>query len=164
MQGKQKKRMIQKLWGWICMAINCFVVSLYLTDQHAEALGGGIFLAILTICYGVIKTHLDKLKGDTSLVSVTIEYICVYIITFLVGFKVASYIPSVSVLISLVIATIVEILIFFLITYQGNIRRFFLQCKHKKQKNEYVYHNSRSEINMSSCNGNCASCRRLIVL
>ena len=134
MQSKQKKRMIQKLWGWICLAINCLVMSLHLTGQHGELLGGGILLAILTICYGVIKTQLDKLKGDISVASVAIEYICIYLITFLAGAKVASYILSVSVLISLVIATIVEILIFIFITYQGNIRRFFLQSKHKTQK------------------------------
>lgn len=133
MQSKQKKRMIQKLWGWICLAINCLVISLHLTGQHGELLGG-ILLAILTICYGVIKTRLDKLKGDISVASVAIEYICIYIITFLAGAKVASYILSVSVLISLVIATIGEILIFIFITYQGNIRHFFLQSKHKTQK------------------------------
>lgn len=130
----KKKRIIQKLWGWISLAINCLVLSVHLTDQYAELLGGCILLTILTIGYGVIKTQMDKLKGDISVASIAIEYICIYIITFLAGFKVTSYIPSVSVLIALVIATIVEILIFFFITYQGNIRRLLLQSKHKKQK------------------------------
>ena len=126
MQNKQKKRLIQKLWGWICLSINCLVVSLHLIGENAELLTGGVLLSVLTIGYGVIKTQTDKLKGDISFAS---EYICIYIITFLGGYKVAAYIPSVSVLIALVIATIVEILILFLITYLGKIRRFFTKQK-----------------------------------
>lgn len=130
MQNKQKKRLLQKLWGWICLSINCLVVSLHLIGQNAELLTCGILLSILTVCYGVIKTQTDKLKGDISVASVVIEYICIYIITFLGGYKVAAYIPSVSVLIALVIATVVEILILFFIANLGKIQRFF--CKTKK--------------------------------
>lgn len=102
---------------------------MHLIGQNAELLTGGILLSVLTIGYGVIKTQMDKLKGDISVASVAIEYICIYIITFLGGYKVAAYIPSVSVLIALVIATIVEILILFFITYLGKIRRFFTKQK-----------------------------------
>lgn len=132
MHNQQKKRMIQKLWGWVCLSINCLVASLHLTGQRPELLGGGILLSVLTICYGAIKTQMDKLKGDTSVVTVVIEYICVYIITFLAGFKMASYLSDVSVLIALVIASLVEMLIFLFITYWNAIRRIF--CKRKSKK------------------------------
>ena len=116
MQKQQKKRIIQKIWGWICLSINCLVMSLHLTGQYAEFLKYGILLSILTISYGVIKTHMDKLKGDMSVASIVIEYVCVYIITFLAGFKLANYLPSVSVLISLIITSLVEMLLFLFFT------------------------------------------------
>lgn len=132
MQNQQKKRIIQKLWGWICLSVNCFVMSFHLTGQHAEFLKGGILLSLLTICYGAIKTQMDKLKGDTSVASIVIEYVCVYIITFLIGFKLATYLPSVSVLISLIIASLAEMFLFLLFTYWRAICRFFFQRKQKK--------------------------------
>ena len=127
MQTQQKKRMLQKLWGWICLSINCLVVALHLTGQRAELLSSGIFFSVMPICYGVIKTQMDKRKGDTSVISVAIEYVCVYIITFLLGFKMVSYLSSVSVMIALLIASVAEMLVFLLITYWHTIRRFFLQ-------------------------------------
>ncbi len=119
MQKQQKKRIIQKIWGWICLSINCLVMSLHLTGQYAEFLKYGILLSILTISYGVIKTHMDKLKGDMSVASIVIEYVCVYIITFLAGFKLANYLPSVSVLTSLIITSLVEMLLFLFFTYRA---------------------------------------------
>ena len=129
MQREQKKRMIQKLWGWICVAINSLVMSLHLAGQHAELLNGGIVLSVLTILYGVIKTQADKRKGDLSVASIVIEYVCVYIITFLAGLKVMTHISSVSVLISLTIASIAEMLFFLLLTDWRAICRFFCQSK-----------------------------------
>lgn len=134
MHNQQKKRIIQKLWGWVCLSINCLVVTLYLSGQRAELLNGGILLSVLTICYGAIKTQMDKLKGDTSVATVAIEYICVYIITFLLGFKMASYLSSVSVLITLVVVSLAEMLIFLFITYWYAIRRFFFKSKQKNEK------------------------------
>ena len=131
MQKQQKKRIIQKLWGWICLSVNCFVMTLHLAGQHTEFLYGGILLFVLTIFYGVIKTQMDKLKGDTSIASIVIEYVCVYVITFLVGLKMADHLSSVSVLISLTIASITEILIFLLLTYWRAICHFFCQSKQK---------------------------------
>lgn len=127
MQNQQKKRVIQKLWGWLCLSANCIVMTLHLAEQHAEFLKGGVILSILTICYGAIKTQMDKLKGDTSVASVVIEYVCVYIITFLIGFKMATYLSTVSVLISLIIASLVEMILFLFLTYWRAICRFFLQ-------------------------------------
>lgn len=134
MHNQQKKRIIQKLWGWVCLSINCLVVSLYLSGQHAELLNSGILLSVLIICYGAIKTQMDKLKGDTSIATVAIEYVCVYIITVLLGFKMASYLSSVSVLIALVVVSLAEMLIFLFITYWHAIRRFFFQSKQKNEK------------------------------
>ena len=128
----QKRRIIQKLWGWICLSINCLVMSLYLAGQHTQLLSGGILLSVLTICYGALKTQMDKLKGDTSVITVVIAYVCVYIITFLAGFKVASYLSDASVLNALVIASLAEMLIFLFITYWNAIRRIF--CKRKSKK------------------------------
>lgn len=134
MQNQQKKRIIQKLWGWICLSVNCLVVSLHLTEQYAEFLKGGILLSLLTICYGVIKSQMDKLKGDTSVASIVIEYVCVYILTFLMGFKLATNLSSVSVLISLIIASLAEISLFLIFTYWGAICSFFCQGKQKKRR------------------------------
>ena len=118
MQKQQKKRIIQKIWGWICLSINCLVMSLHLTGQYTEFLKYGILLSILTIFYGTIKTQMDKLKGDTSVTSIVIEYVCVYIITFLAGFKLTNYLPSASVLISLIIASLAEMLLFLFFSYK----------------------------------------------
>lgn len=125
MQYQQRKRIVQKLWGWICLSANCLVASLYLVGQHPELLGGGVLLSVLTVCYGAIKTHMDRLKGDASIASIVMEYVCVYVITFLLGVKVVSYRSSISVLVALVFASIAEMLVFLLITYWHTIRRFF---------------------------------------
>ena len=132
MHNQQKKRIIQKLWGWVCLSINCLVVSLYLSGQHAELLNSGILLSVLIICYGAIKTQMDKLKGDTSIATVAIEYVCVYIITVLLGFKIAFYLSSDSVLITLVVVSLAEMVMFLFITYWHAIRRFFSQNKQKR--------------------------------
>ena len=126
MKNKQRKQTIQKLWGWICLSVNCLVVALHLSGQF---LVGGILLSVLTACYGVIKTHLDKVKGDISVAAIAIEYVCVYIITFLLGLKVASSLASVSVLIVLAIVSLAEMLIFIFITYWRAICRFFCHIK-----------------------------------
>ena len=75
---------------------------------------------------GALKTQIDKVKGDMSVVTVVIEYICVYIITFVLGFKIASDLASISVLITLVIVAFVEILILLIIT-SWNFLRVFLK-------------------------------------
>ena len=134
MYNLQKKRNMQKLWGWICLSINFLIVSLHLTNQDKKLLYGGILLSVLTICYGTIKTQMDKLKGDTAYVTIVIEYVCVYIITFLLGIKIASYILSVSVLIALVIASLTEILILVLIIYWQTIRHKFPLLRQNAQK------------------------------
>ena len=134
MKSQQKKRIFQKLWGWICLSINCLVVSLHLTRQYTELRNVSIFLSVSPICYGAIKTQLDKLKGDTSVVTIAIEYICVYIVTFLLGFKIASYLSSVSVLIALVIVFFAEMSVFFTVTYWHVIHRFFSKTKRKSEK------------------------------
>ncbi len=122
MMNQQKKRNLQKLWGWICLSINCLAVSFHLTGQYEELRKVAILLSLSPVCYGVFKTQMDKVKGDMSVV---IEYICVYIITFVLGFKMASDLSSVSVLITLVIVSFVEILIFLIITYWNFLRVFF---------------------------------------
>ena len=132
MQNQQKKRTIQKLWGWICLSVNCLVMSIHLTGQYAEFLKVGILLSLLIISYGAIKTQMDKQKGDTSVTSIVIEYVCVYIITFLMGIKLATNLPSVSVMISLIIATLAEMLLFLFFTYWRTICRFLCQGKQKK--------------------------------
>ena len=134
MQNQQKKRTTQKLWGWICLSINCIVVSMHLAGQHAEFLNRGILFSVLIICYGAMKTQLDKIKDDTAVVSIAIEYVCVYILTFLSGFKIADYLSSFSVLIALVITSLAELLIFLFITYRYAVRRFFSQSRQNSDK------------------------------
>ena len=131
MQHQKRKRIIQKLWGWICLAINCVIMTVYLAEQRAELLGGGILFAVLIICYGAVKTQMDKTKEDMSITSVVIEYGCVYMITFLAGFKVAYDLPSVSVLVALVIASAAELLVLFCINYWNAIHRFIRKKKNR---------------------------------
>lgn len=76
---------------------------------------------------------MNKLKDDTSIASVAIEYVSLYIITFLLGFKTASYLSSVSVLIALVIVSLAEMLIFLFITYWLAIRRFLRGAKDRRR-------------------------------
>ena len=124
MQHQKRKRIIQKLWGWICLAINCVILTVYLAEQRAELLGGGILSAVLIVCYGAMKTQMDKTKGDMSITSVVIEYGCVYIITFLAGLKVGYDLPSVSVLVALAIASVAELLVLLSVNYWDAIHRF----------------------------------------
>lgn len=131
MRNQQKKRVILKLWGWICLALNCLVGFLHLAEHRAEFLNLGIFLAMLTICYGVIKTNLDRLKGDTSITSIVIEYVCVYLLTYVMAFKLAEYLTSALVLISLTISSLVEMLVFMLIAYWRSIYHFFVKANKK---------------------------------
>lgn len=132
MRIQQKKRIIIKLWGWGCLSINCLVVSLYLAGQHSELLNGGILFAILTVGYGVLKTQLDKIKGDTSVATIIIQYICVYIITFVLGFKASSYLSSDHVLFALVVTSLAEMLVLLCITYWYTIYRLIFKGKPKK--------------------------------
>ena len=125
MMMNQKKRILQKLWGWTCLSINCLAVSFHLTGQYEELRKVAILLSLSPVCYGVFKTQMDKVKGDMSVVTVVIEYVCVYIITFVLGFKMASDLSSVSVLITLVIVSFLEILIFLIVNYWNYLRVFF---------------------------------------
>ena len=125
MMNQKRKRIIQKLWGWFCLSINYLIMSLHLIRQNTALFYGGILVSVSTICYGALKTQADKLKGDTSVASIVIEYVCVYIITFLSGFEIASYFGAGSVLIVLAIASLVELLVFLIITNLLAIRHFF---------------------------------------
>ena len=134
MKNQRKKQTSQKLWGWGCLSINCIVISIYLSDSHPELLKGSVLLSVLVFCYGVIKTQMDKLKGDTSIATIAMEYICVFILTFVLGFKTAFHLSSVSVLIALLVVSFVEMLIFLLITYWHAIRRFLRETCQKYRK------------------------------
>ena len=131
MQYQQKKRIILKLWGWICLAANCLIMALHLAEQRAEFLIPGIFLAISAVGYGAIKTKLDKLKGDTSTTSIVVEYVCVYLLTFIMGFKLSDYLTSASVLISLMLSSLGEMLVFVLLAYWRSVCRFFVKDSKK---------------------------------
>ena len=135
-KNQRKKRILQKLWGWICLSINCLVVSFHLTGQYEELRNVAIFLSASPVCYGALKTQIDKVKGDMSVVTVVIEYICVYIITFVLGFKIASDLASISVLITWVIVAFVEILIFLIITYWSFLRGFMKKTSSPIMKNK----------------------------
>lgn len=127
--NQKKKRIILKLWGWISLGVNCLVMFLHLAKERAEFLIPGIFLAISTIGYGIMKTKLDKRKGDISITPIVIEYVCVYLLTFIMGFKLADELISASVLISLMIASLIEMLLVLLFTYWRPVYRFFYQNK-----------------------------------
>lgn len=131
MRFHQKKRIIQKLWGYVCLAINCFIISIFLTEQVSNFLGSGGILSILIIGYGVVRARVDKVTNDLSGTSVAIEYICVYILTFLAAFEVLPYLSSFSLFIVLAISSLVEFIIFLFITYYHTIRRFFLKYKER---------------------------------
>lgn len=128
MNHQQKKRILQKLWGWICLSINCIIMAIFLTHKFDDLRRAAIGLSVVIICYGIMKTIVDKNKNDLSGASVAIEYICVFILTFLSAFKVLEYLPSISLLITLVLSSVAELLVFLLITYWYVIRRFFSQA------------------------------------
>ena len=131
MRFHQKKRIIQKLWGYVCLAINCFIISIFLTEQVSNFLGSGGILSILIIGYGAVRARVDKVTNDLSGTSVAIEYICAYILTFLAAFEVLPYLSSFSLFIVLAISSLVEFIIFLFITYYHTIRRFFLKYKER---------------------------------
>lgn len=123
MQMLKKKRILLKLWGWISLSVNLLIISLYVLEQNAKFPHSAIVLCVIPICYGAIKTYVDKGKGDISVASIVIEYICVYIITFLLALKMLSYLSSLAVLIALLIAFVAEMLVFLLIAYWHTIKR-----------------------------------------
>lgn len=128
MKIQQKKRIIQKLWGWICLSINCLIISIFISKEVADFLSKGILLSVSIICYGVAKTQADKIKDDLSGTSVVIEYICLCLITLLSAIKVSDYLSSFSVLIVLAMSSFLELLIFLFITYWHTIRRFLFHA------------------------------------
>ena len=130
MKMQQKKRIVQKLWGWFCLSINCLIMTLLLREKFADYLTSGILLSLSIFGYGVVKTQLDKSKNDLSGVSVAIEYICIYLITFLSAFKITALLSTVRLLPWLTIVSLIELLIFLLITYWHPIQKFF----RKRQK------------------------------
>lgn len=130
MKMQQKKRIVQKLWGWFCLSINCLIMTLLLREKFADYLTSGILLSLSIFGYGVAKTQLDKSKNDLSGVSVAIEYICIYLITFLSAFKITALLSTVRLLPWLTIVSLIELLIFLLITYWHPIQKFF----RKRQK------------------------------
>lgn len=127
MKYQHKKRIIQKLWGWICMAFNCMIITIFLADKVTDFLNKGILLSFLIILYGIGKLQADKAKNDRSGISVVIEYICIFAITLLCAFRVSDYLSSLSVLIVSAISCSVEFVVFLLITYWHTIRRLFLR-------------------------------------
>lgn len=137
MKFQQRKRVIQKLWGWISLSINCLVITTFLQEKITGLLTKGILLSVLILCYGVVKTRADKRKDDLSGVSVLIEYICVYIITFLSAFKVIVYLSSISLLLALTITSVIELLVFLFITYWRTIQTVFTQRNKGKRRNRF---------------------------
>lgn len=124
MKIQQKQRIIQKLWGWICLAINILIITFFLSKKIVNFLCTGLLISVAIICYGFAKTLADRFKDNLSGTSVMIQYICMYVLTFLSVFRVSEYITSVSVLIVLVISCVLEFLVFLFITYWHVIRRF----------------------------------------
>ena len=133
MKTLNKKRFLQKLWGWICLSINLLIIYIYMLEVNTEFPRFTVFLCVMPICYGTIKTYVDISKGDTSIAPIVIEYICVYILTFLIAFKIMPDLSSLSVFIVLLIAFVTEMLVFLLITYwyiiRGIIKKGFYGCK-----------------------------------
>ena len=136
MKNQQKKRILQKLWGWISLSINCFVISFHLTGQYEDLRNSAMLLSALPVCYGALKTQIDKVKGDMSVITIVIEYLGVYIITFVLGFKIAEELVSISVLITLVIVTFIEILLFLIITCWNFLRGFLMKTTSQITKNK----------------------------
>ena len=129
MKYQHKKRIIQKLWGWICLAVNCMIISIFLAEKVADFLNKGMLLSILIVLYGISKLQADKAKSDLSGTSVVIEYICIFVITLLCAFRVSDDLSSLSVLIVSAISCSVEFAVFLLITYWHTIRRLFLRME-----------------------------------
>ena len=125
MSHQQKKRILQKLFGWIFLSANCLVATLFLGDKNEHFLVRGLFLSALIICYGALKTYRDKRKSDFSGMSVAIQYICVYVITFVATFKLADYLSSIVLLTTMCVVSLTELLAFVVFTNWGDIKRIF---------------------------------------
>lgn len=123
MKHQQKRRILQKLWGWICLSVNCMVATLFLAHTDKEFLVSGAALSISTICYGFVKTYRDKSKDDLSGVSVAIQYICIYIITLVIALKLSDYLSSFSPLIYLSVISLIELLVVLVLTNWCVIKR-----------------------------------------
>lgn len=133
MKVQQKKRAVQKLWGWACLSINCLIIALFLGEKVADYLTRGGLLSLVILCYGVIKTCSDMSKDNLSGTSVLVEYVCVYILTFLSAVKVVTYLSSIALLLWLVVVSLVELFVFLLITYWHTIRNFFRKTRRTRR-------------------------------
>ena len=118
----KKKRIIQKLWGWVCLSINCLIITLFLGEKVIGYPLVGILLSLSFLCSGAAKTLSDKNKNDLSGGSVAIEYVCIYIITFLAAFKITEYLESAALLLLLIIVSLGELTVFVFVTYWNIIR------------------------------------------
>ena len=125
MNAYQKKRILQKLWGWLCLSINCLIFTLYLANNIPQCPGIIVLLPLLVFNYGLGKTGSDIYKNDLTGISVAIEYIGICITTLVAIIKISSYLLSTSLIILSTIFAFIECLVFLLITYWYRISRFF---------------------------------------
>lgn len=123
MKFQQRKQIFLKLWGWICLSLNCLIVATFLSDKNAKFLGVGIIISIAMLGYGVIKTYRDKIMHDFSGVSLAIQYVCTYIITLIMSLKASDYLASLIPIKTLAIASLLEMIVFLAIIWFRFIKR-----------------------------------------
>ena len=124
MQLQQRKRIFLKLWGWLCLSLNCLIIAILVSEKNPNFLEKGIFISIVAFWLGIVKTHRDKILNDFSKVSLGIQYLCTYIITAGMAVKASNYLMSFVPIIVLASVSIVEMMIFCSILWFRAIQHF----------------------------------------
>lgn len=127
MNIKLRKRIFQKLWGWISLSINFILISFFLGGKSVDLLIKGLILSVLTICYGISRTLADKYKNALSVDSVLVEYVGVFILTLLFCYAASTYLNSKLLIIVLAISFVFEVLVLLLITFWYPFKRFLIR-------------------------------------
>ena len=128
LKNEQKKRIIQRMWAWICFALNILIVAFYLKDKK-ELFYGSLMLAVIVLNYGIGKINADIRKGDFSIEGVVIEYIGFFVITIMGAFKITEYLRTLSVLITIIVSSIVELMVLLILNNWSTISLFFSKKK-----------------------------------
>ena len=114
---KYKYRMALKLYGWICLAVDQFVLSIILSAHFNSLWIGGVILCVCVVTYGFIRTQRDKYTDNTSIVSIVVQYVCICFLLFGGYLRAAEYVASLFPLLVLGIACVSELIIVIVIMF-----------------------------------------------
>lgn len=114
---KYNHRITLKLYGWICLAVDQFVLSIILSTQFNRLWIGGAILCVCVVTYGFIRIQKDKYSGNMSIVSIVVQYVCIFFVLIVEYLCAAEYVVSLLPLLVLGIVCVSELVIVIVIVF-----------------------------------------------